>query len=84
MLIPALAPLCLSSSSGGALTTGGSLQIGLAALLVHTLAMLVTIAAVSVVVYERVGLAFLRTRWINLDLVWVIALGASGVLLLLL
>jgi hypothetical protein len=44
--------------------------------------MLATIAAVSVTVYDWAGLAFLRSGWINLDLIWIAALGICGVLLL--
>jgi hypothetical protein len=54
----------------------------LAALGVHTATMLATIAVISVVVYTWVGVDFLRRGWINLDLVWIAALLASGVLLL--
>jgi hypothetical protein len=34
-----------------------------------------------VVVYDWVGLAFLRRGWINLDLLWSMALIATGLLL---
>jgi hypothetical protein len=34
------------------------------------------------VVYQWVGVAFLRRGWLNLDLVWSIALAATGLLLL--
>jgi hypothetical protein len=37
---------------------------------------------VSIVVYKWVGVAFLRRGWINLDLVWTIALIVCGVVLL--
>lgn len=37
---------------------------------------------IAVVVYEWVGIAFLRRGWINLDLVWAIALIATGLVLL--
>jgi hypothetical protein len=56
--------------------------VALAAIGVHTLAMLVTTGAVAVLVYEWLGLAFLRRGWINLDLVWMAALIATGCLLL--
>ena len=45
---------------------------------VHTLAMLLVMLAVALVVYWKVGLAFLRTRWLNLDLLWAGALFISG------
>ena len=38
--------------------------------------------AIALVVYDRVGLAFLRRDWINLDLLWALALIAAGGILL--
>ena len=83
MLIPVALPLCLAGSPSGRLTATGSLPVALAAVGVHTAAMLATIAAVSLIVYDWVGLAFLRSGWINLDLIWIAALGLCGLLLLL-
>jgi hypothetical protein len=84
MLIPVVAPLCISAApaqelAGGA---GGSIGVALAALGVHTVTMLATIAGIAVVVYRWVGVAFLRRGWINLDLVWTAALLLSGIALL--
>jgi hypothetical protein len=83
MAIPALAPLCLSGSSGAALAIGGAVPVAMAALAVHSAAMLATMATISVVVYDWAGLACLRWGWINLDLVWTGALGLCGGLLVL-
>jgi len=83
MLIPVLLPLCLSGSPSGQLTASGSLPVALAALGVHTAAMLATMTTVSLLVYEWVGLAFLRSAWVNLDLIWIAALGFCGVVLML-
>jgi hypothetical protein len=83
MLVPVLVPLCPANSPSGQLTASGSLPVALAALGVHTAAMLATIAAVSLIVYEWVGLAFLRSGWVNLDLIWIAALGSCGVVLML-
>jgi hypothetical protein len=44
--------------------------------------MLAAIAAISLVVYERVGVDFLRRGWINLDWIWVGALLLCGAILL--
>jgi len=82
MLIPVALPLCLVGSPSGQLTLSSSLPLALAAVGVHTVAMLATIAAVSLVVFDWVGLAFLRSGWINLDLIWIAALGVCGLLLL--
>jgi hypothetical protein len=49
-----------------------------AAVLVHTLAMLLVMGAVALVVYEKLGLAILRRAWVNLDLIWAIAIVAAG------
>ena len=54
----------------------------LAAVAVHSLAMLATTAVVAVLVYDWVGVGVLRQGWINLDLVWTAALVAVGVWLL--
>jgi hypothetical protein len=46
--------------------------------LVHTLAMLLVMGAIALVVYEKLGLAILRRAWINLDLIWAVAIVAAG------
>ena len=57
------------------------LTAGLAAT-VHVAAMLAAMAAVAVVVYEKLGLRLLRRSWFNLDLAWsVVLLGAGFVTL---
>ncbi|MGA2594805.1 MAG: hypothetical protein ABSH32_33315 [Bryobacteraceae bacterium] len=53
---------------------------GIWATLVHTAGYLTFTAAVALVVYQKLGLALLRRAWFNLDLVWAIALIATGVL----
>ena len=83
MLVPLVLPLCLAGSPAAELTAAGSLTVSLAAVGVHTTAMLATTGAVAAAVYEWIGLAFLRRGWINLDLVWVLALAGAGVILLL-
>jgi hypothetical protein len=83
MLIPAVIPLCLAAAPAHELTAGGSAPIALLALGLHTAAMLAAIAAISIIVYKWVGVAFLRRGWVNLDLLWAIALMACGVILLL-
>ena len=76
MLWPALMPICLSDASSPALPA-------LAGVAVHTAAMLAVTALVAGIVYEWVGLGMLRRAWLNIDLVWLAALVATGVLLLL-
>jgi hypothetical protein len=62
---------------------GSTLWIGVLAVTVHTLAMLVVAGAIAGVIYAVVGLAVLRRAWINLDLLWSLALIATGALYLL-
>ena len=53
------------------------------ATLIHTLGYLVVTGLVALLVYEKLGLALLRKAWLNLDLVWAMALMATGCLTLL-
>ena len=48
-------------------------------MVVHTGAMLLVMAAVALLVYERLGLAGLRRAWVNLDAVWAGAVLVAGV-----
>lgn len=54
----------------------------LAVVLVHSAGYLLVATLIALLVYEKLGLAMLRRAWFNLDLFWVFALMASGVLLL--
>src|SRR5262249_56565664 len=80
MLIPALQPLCSAAQPAAQATFGA--PVALAALGVHSAAMLATIAAVSLIVYNWTGVDFLRRGWINVDLIWVAVLATCGVILL--
>ena len=83
MLVPALIPLCLSGTPAKELVEGGSLLIAAAAISVHALAMLLVTGVIAVIVYQWVGLGFLRRGWINLDLIWTAALSLAGLTLIL-
>lgn len=52
----------------------------LAAISLHTLAMLLAAAALALVVYYKVGLAVLRRAWFDLDRIWAAALILAGIL----
>jgi hypothetical protein len=82
MLLPALFQLCLAPSQAQGIIPAGSLGMTLAAVGVHTAAMLAVTGVIAIVVYEWIGLAILRTAWLNLDLVWTAALATTGVFLL--
>jgi hypothetical protein len=52
---------------------------GTTAALIHTAGYLLVTGLIAVIVYERVGTKFLRTAWVNLDLIWAVALIVTGV-----
>jgi hypothetical protein len=51
------------------------------ALTLHTLAYLLVLVFAAWIVYNKFGLALLRTAWFNLDLIWTGALVATGLLI---
>jgi hypothetical protein len=77
MLIPALLPLCSTPARGGE-----TMIISVAAVAVHTLTMLAATGLIALVVYEWIGLGFLRQSWINFDLLWAGALAVTGLVLI--
>ena len=52
---------------------------GTTATVIHTTGYLLVTGLIAVIVYERVGTRFLRTAWVNLDLIWAAALIVTGV-----
>ena len=55
----------------------------LAAVALHTLAMLLVMGLVAWLVYRKLGLAVLRRNWINFDLIWAVSLLLVGAIALL-
>ena len=55
----------------------------LIAALMHTAGYLLVTAIVAVIVYEKLGLRLLRKAWINVDLLWSIALIVTGAVVML-
>jgi hypothetical protein len=47
------------------------------ALLLHTLGYLLVTGLIAFVVYQKLGLEFLQKSWVNLDLIWAVALIAT-------
>lgn len=82
MLLPALMPICgaLSHAPGAAGGTGPTTEIAAIALGVHSAAMLLTTGVISLAVFDHFGVAGLRTRWLNFDLLWTGTLAACGVM----
>ena len=82
MLVPFLIPAEPVAHQGHHFDLTESLVMALAAVAVHSLAMLATTGAVAFAVYEWIGVAILRRAWINMDQLWTLALVATGLLLL--
>jgi hypothetical protein len=80
MLWPVLMPLCFPAASEPSVT--GPFLTALIGVGVHTLAMLTVSTAIAVAVYEWIGLEILRHAWLNVDLIWTLALVLAGGLLL--
>jgi hypothetical protein len=80
MLWPVLMPLCFPATSEP--TATGPFLTALLGVAVHTLAMLTVSTAIAVAVYEWIGLEILRHAWLNVDLIWTLALVLAGGLLL--
>lgn len=81
MLVPAL----LGGSAAHAQHSAHLMPAGAAVFLavgLHTFTMLLVMGAVAWLVYRKLGLAVLRSSWINFDLVWAVALLIVGSLAL--
>ena len=82
MLVPALVPLCLADSPAREITASGSMVLALAAVGVHTVAMLVTTGAIATGVCRGVAVhRRLLSGAVSLH-AWTAALGVASVLLM--
>jgi hypothetical protein len=52
----------------------------MAATLVHTTAMFATMTVIAIIVYRELGVEILRHAWVNIDLIWIVVLVATGLL----
>lgn len=81
MVVPALLGVATAGHGHGASETN-SLADVLLAVGVHTLAMWLVMGAVAWIVFRKLGLAVLRRKWINFDLIWAVSLLVVGVIAL--
>jgi hypothetical protein len=51
----------------------------LLATLLHTLSYIAVSGAIAYIVYQRLGLRFLRRAWINMNVIWAVALIITAV-----
>jgi hypothetical protein len=66
----------------GDMLANTSLIQDVAAVVLHTLTMLATMAVVAVLVYAKLGVGVLRKAWVNVDALWAAALVLAGVVTL--
>ncbi|MBS75407.1 hypothetical protein [Variovorax sp.] len=82
MLVPALVPLCLGGDPARAITASGSMALALAAVAVHTAAMLLATGLIATGVCRGIAR---HPRWLEgqaLKRGWTAALAATGLLLI--
>jgi hypothetical protein len=83
MLVPVLLGLPAAQASPDIPSVGmATLAQDLLAITIHSASMLLVMAVISLVVYERLGLNVLRKAWLNVDLIWSVAVIAAGVVTL--
>lgn len=82
-----LLPVLLGVSAAGVaqhaahlheMSMSGGAVVGVLAVALHTFGYLLITGAIAFVVYEKVGLNLLRKAWVNLDLIWAVALIATA------
>lgn len=78
MLLPVLFGMSTQPPVGQhhalAMSAVGGPATGVLAVVLHTVGYLLVMGLVAWVVYQKLGLALLRKAWLNLDLIWAIAL----------
>jgi hypothetical protein len=74
-----LAPVVFGLPSSHGDVSPASFTAGLSLLGLHTLAMFAVMGLVALAVYQVLGLGLLRRAWVNLDLLWAVALLLAGV-----
>src|SRR4030095_12581525 len=86
MLLPWIVPMPaeVSAAAGDHAAHAMSMSarptwIGLLGVGVHTITYLSVMTLAALFVYRKLGLAFLRTAWLNLDWIWAGALVVTGI-----
>lgn len=79
-----LFPVLLAGGAGshpvtGLAATGFAGVSSLGAAVVHTAGMVAIMGPIALLIYDRWGLAILRTHWVNLNVIWAVTLIAAGV-----
>jgi hypothetical protein len=80
MVLPVWLGLATSSHSGHVhgMHATTDLASGFAALAIHSGSYLLVTALMAWIIFAKLGVELLRTTWINLDVIWAVALIVSG------
>jgi len=78
-----LLPVVLAGPHAHHMAASQGVVSGAWAALIHTLGYFTVTAAVALLVYQKFGLAMIRRSWVNMDLIWAIALVITGFVALL-
>ena len=87
MVVPVFMGMSMSAAGEHAHhmpAAGAGTEAALLATSLHAVGYLAVTAFVAVLVFEKLGVGILRRAWINLDVIWSVALVATGTLSLLL
>ena len=83
MTMPVSVSAAAGEHAGHAMAmSAGPTGVGMLAVIVHTVTYLSVMTMAALLVYQKLGLAFLRTAWLNLDWAWAGALVVTGVAVL--
>jgi hypothetical protein len=87
MVVPVFVGMSIAGENMHAHHLGGS-ELGVGTALVatglHAVGYLAMTAFIAVLVFEKLGVGILRRAWINLDVIWAVALTTTGALTLML
>ncbi len=81
MVVPVFVGMSIAGESVHVHHLGGSeLEVGtaLVATGLHAVGYLAMTAFIAVLVFEKLGVGILRRAWTNLDVIWAVALTATG------
>jgi len=82
MLVPAVFSVCFSGNEVSGMNIAGASITSLAAVGIHTAVMVSVSGIIALLVYDWIGVGFLRRGWINFDRLWTGALGTTGIIML--
>ena len=87
MVVPVFVRMSMAGEGGHThhmVTAGGGAGTALFATGLHAVGYLAVTAFIAMLVFEKLGVGILRRAWLNLDLIWAVALMATGTLTLML